>query len=126
MTYKDKFIKENPDKVFDPYEYCPTNVSLERIHPCSSISCEECWNREIPGAPDTKTIESVGKDHLEGFLDAVGAHIKDSGDRTEFSTGAVRDMREGKGRCDLMPLEVVARYLDVESIFCPYTFELAE
>ena len=32
--------------------------------------------------------------------------IKDSGDRTEFKTGAVRDMREGKGRCDLMPLEV--------------------
>ena len=113
MTYKDTFIKENPDKVFNPYEYCPTNVSLERIHPCSSLSCEECWNREIPGTPDTKTIESVGKDHLEGFLDGVGAHIKDSGDRTEFSTGAVRDMREGKGRCDLMPLEVVARYLDV-------------
>ena len=37
--------------------------------------------------------------------------IKDSGDRTEFSTGAVRDMREGKGRCDLMPLEVVADLL---------------
>jgi len=35
-------------------------------------------------------------------------HIKDSGDRTQFETGAVRDMREGKGRCDLMPLEVVA------------------
>ena len=34
--------------------------------------------------------------------------IKDSGDRTKFATGAVRDMREGKGRCDLMPLEVVA------------------
>jgi hypothetical protein len=33
--------------------------------------------------------------------------IKDSGDRTEFATGAVRDMREGKGRCDLMPLGVV-------------------
>lgn len=37
--------------------------------------------------------------------------IKDSGDRTEFESGAVRDMREGKGRCDLMPLEVVAVYL---------------
>jgi hypothetical protein len=36
--------------------------------------------------------------------------IKDSGDRTQFETGAVRDMREGKGRCDLMPLEVVAGY----------------
>lgn len=37
--------------------------------------------------------------------------IKDSGDRTEFATGAVRDMREGKGRCDLMPLEVVGAWL---------------
>ena len=37
--------------------------------------------------------------------------IKDSGDRTEFATGAVRDMREGKGRCDLMPLEVVSGLL---------------
>lgn len=36
-------------------------------------------------------------------------HIKDSGDRTQFESGAVRDMREGKGRCDLMPLEVAAR-----------------
>ena len=38
--------------------------------------------------------------------------IKDSGDRTEFETGAVRDMREGKGRCDLLPLDVVANFLD--------------
>lgn len=38
-------------------------------------------------------------------------NIKDSGDRTQFETGAVRDMREGKGRCDLMPLEVVANCL---------------
>ena len=37
--------------------------------------------------------------------------IKDSGDRTEFESGAVRDMREGKGRCDLMPLEVVSHIL---------------
>ena len=34
--------------------------------------------------------------------------IKDSGSRREFSTGAVRDSQEGKGRCDLMPLGVVA------------------
>lgn len=34
--------------------------------------------------------------------------IKDSGNRTEFDTGAVRDMHEDKGRCDLMPLDVVA------------------
>ena len=35
--------------------------------------------------------------------------IKDSGNRREFSSGAVRDIQEGKGRCDLLPLDVVAR-----------------
>ena len=39
--------------------------------------------------------------------------IKDSGNRTEFETGAVRDMHEGKGRCDLLPLDVVSQLLDV-------------
>ena len=29
--------------------------------------------------------------------------IKDSGERTQFPTGAVRDMHEGKGRMDLLP-----------------------
>lgn len=38
-------------------------------------------------------------------------HILDSGNRTEFDTGAVRDIQEGKGRCDLLPLDVVAKYL---------------
>ena len=33
--------------------------------------------------------------------------IKDSGDRTEFSTGAVRDMHEGKGRMDLLPMTAI-------------------
>ena len=37
------------------------------------------------------------------------SEIKDSGDRKEFSTGAVRDMHEGKGRCDLLPLNVISR-----------------
>lgn len=37
--------------------------------------------------------------------------IKDSGERREFTTGAVRDIQEGKGRCDLLPLWVVANYL---------------
>lgn len=37
--------------------------------------------------------------------------IKDSGERREFSTGAVRDIQEGKGRPTLMPLRVVSRLL---------------
>jgi hypothetical protein len=34
--------------------------------------------------------------------------LKDSGERRQFETGAVRDIVEGKGRCDLMPLEQVS------------------
>ena len=37
------------------------------------------------------------------------AEIKDSGERTQFQSGAVRDMHEGKGRCDLLPMCVMLR-----------------
>ena len=37
--------------------------------------------------------------------------IQDSGTRREFETGAVRDIAEGKGRCDLLPLDIVSKYL---------------
>lgn len=33
--------------------------------------------------------------------------IKDSGERTEFETGAVRDMHIGKGRMDLLPWHAI-------------------
>lgn len=42
--------------------------------------------------------------------------IKDSGTRREFETGAVRDIQEGKGRCDLMPLREVAFILSDDPI----------
>ncbi len=55
-------------------------------------------------------------------------HILDSGTRREFETGAVRDIQEGKGRCDLMPLDVVAHYIghNVETdcvLKCIYNFQ---
>lgn len=33
--------------------------------------------------------------------------IKDSGARRNFETGAVRDIADGKGRCDLLPLDTI-------------------
>lgn len=42
-------------------------------------------------------------------------HILDSGNRREFETGAVRDIQEGKGRCDLLPLDVVAEFYQIYS-----------
>ena len=42
------------------------------------------------------------------------AEILDSGERRKFDTGAVRDSSEGKGRCDLLPLDVLAA--DLQSL----------
>ena len=53
--------------------------------------------------------------------------IKDSGDRTLFESGAVRDLRVGKGRCDLLPLDVVCGYLDsVEDTLSHETVKVLE
>lgn len=49
--------------------------------------------------------------------------IKDSGNRREFDTGAVRDIHEGKGRCDLLPLDVVAELMDMDVLRCIYSFQ---
>ncbi len=35
------------------------------------------------------------------------AELKDSGQRREFDSGAVRDIQEGKGRCDLLPFSCI-------------------
>ena len=35
--------------------------------------------------------------------------LKDSGARRKFDTGAVRDIADGKGRCDLLPQYEVAK-----------------
>ena len=35
--------------------------------------------------------------------------IKDSGDRREFDSGAIRDMGGNKGRCDLLPACAILR-----------------
>ena len=40
--------------------------------------------------------------------------ILDSGNRTEFETGAVRDVQQGKGRFDLMPLDIMSEVFAVE------------
>lgn len=45
------------------------------------------------------------------------AVLKDSGERRQFESGAVRDIQEGKGRCDLLLLEVVAELMDTNEAF---------
>jgi len=38
--------------------------------------------------------------------------LKDSGERTVFDSGAQREIVEGKGRCDLLPLDIVGDIFD--------------
>ena len=59
-----------------------------------------------------KAMDMLGipftKDAEQKVAEACGVppHILDSGNRRQFETGAVRDIQEGKGRCDLLPLDV--------------------
>lgn len=50
--------------------------------------------------------------------------IKDSGNRQVFESGAVRDIQEGKGRCDLLPLDFfrIQRSDDVDYSYNDKTF----
>ena len=43
--------------------------------------------------------------------------LPDSGERRQFGSGAVRDIAQGKGRCDLMPLGVLGNRLE-DNILC--------
>lgn len=49
--------------------------------------------------------ESFFEEDLEPVEGDLTPTLKDSGDRREFETGAVRDMAKGKGRCDLLPIK---------------------
>lgn len=79
---------------------------------------------------DTMTkamCEDYGTTKCRIEIDEIGEHvcmcdnarrargtIKDSGNRTEFKTGAVRDIQQGKGRFDLMPLDIMSKVFAVE------------
>lgn len=104
MTCRERLKIEHPDDICesacggcfgcpDSHGYLPTPSYCTNDD--DEYSCTKCWDREIPGTEEKP-------------------HILDSGNRREFDTGAVRDIQEGKGRCDLMPLDVVGRYLEDE------------
>ena len=100
---------------------CPEEYGImDYSENCSQLSqtCSDCLDREIPEEknetiPICNELKAMGvnAEKMNEAWQTLTGQIKDSGDRTEFETGAVRDMREGKGRCDLMPLEVVYNQL---------------
>lgn len=60
---------------------------------------------------------------IKGDNMSNGSTFKDSGTRSEFGTGAVRDAQEGKGRMDLMPTRAL---FEVAKIFETGALKYAE
>lgn len=119
MTCREKLELEYPSRVNRQFDGgcfgCPSDYGyIDDPTHCSRPSnkiCTKCWDREIPD-----TEEKSALDHMEEMAEALypepevnGPRILDSGNRREFESGAVRDIQEGKGRCDLLPLDVVAK-----------------
>lgn len=86
-------------------QYCEEckRIKDTKIHLCDSCKDDfaECKSNPVfdDGLGNDNVIECGGYDPV--------TRIKDSGNRTEFSTGAVRDLHQGKGRYDLLPWDAI-------------------
>lgn len=66
--------------------------------------------------PGVESMDRVGWQTISAHAEkGKKMEIKDSGRRREFETGAVRDIQEGKGRCDLLPLEMVEWFIGADN-----------
>lgn len=99
---------------YDFFETMPKGCGRRK----NPITCTECWGREVPNdileeflnTPEECEREIPEEDnYIIKEIVPEPPHILDSGNRREFDSGAVRDIQEGKGRCDLLPLDVVSR-----------------
>lgn len=140
MTFKEKWELDHPDEEFSLTGHgteswrCPYKCGYEKIDADSAhceMGCTACWNRQMPSLKaatmtfgnNEVEVPYSGRKPIEYVDTAEFANaeprILDSGERREFETGAVRDIQEDKGRCDLMPLEVVAKILNGDSLYNP-------
>ena len=141
ITCRQMFQFEYPDSDCD-YEIkigcpCDRNYVANSDHICEvfEYNCTLCWDQP---ATNPEKLAKIEKDAEKSLGDRIAENlglekpddvelttvmsreqkdtfeqcIKDSGERREFETGAVRDIQEGKGRCDLMPLDVVGKWLN--------------
>lgn len=85
---------------------------------CKTQQCETCTLCQFECTHDGKDFhipdDQLVRAYKTVFSGSSSPSIKDSGERRQFDTGAVRDIQKGKGRCDLMPLDVIAEYYQRE------------
>lgn len=74
--------------------------------------CKTCKNRDDI---NKCSLCLIGGDRSPSHYEPIAnSTIKDSGNRTQYATGAVRDIQDDKGRCDLLPLDVVTKLFSMD------------
>lgn len=118
MTCREKLAMEHPEEIdherLGGCDGCPHTYGYAKEpewcddNNFTDEKCRRCWDREVDGVEtDAETkVDNEVKTEVETDVDSG---IKDSGDRTEFASGAVRDMHEGKGDMASLPWEAVLR-----------------
>ena len=111
-----------PDAFAEDNQKCMVDANPQFTPEEQKETCRLCWNREMPGRLDPSKLEWApisGEKarevlHFTNLKESTDTkpHILDSGNRRKFESGAVRDICEGKGRCDLLPLNVLGRMDD--------------
>ena len=129
MTCLEKFKIEHDGKEPDIADQCPNTsggIDIEDPTYCNfgrDNECAMCWNREIPGTETDPTfimgdidggmaVTNKGYEFWKDGEKKIAFEqpaVKDSGERRQFSTGAVRDMAEGKGDMVSIPWEAILR-----------------
>lgn len=115
MTCREKLAIEHPggleNECLGGCEGCPhTYGYAKKPEGCNNNSyityenCTKCWDREAEEVKTQADAEVETETETE-----VENGIKSSGEMTVFASGAVRDKKTGKGRCDLLPACVLLR-----------------
>ena len=82
--------------------HCPTDIEAAQSKRDLYAAWKHLYGDVLPTYLYTNKTD-------KDFVDSAVKTIKDSGDRTQFKSGAVRDMHTGKGRYDLLPMCVIDR-----------------
>lgn len=122
-----------PDAFAEDNQKCMVDANPQFTPEEQKETCRLCWNREMTGRLDPSKLECApisGEKarevlHFTNLNESTDTkpHILDSGNRRKFESGAVRDICEGKGRCDLLPMAVVARLADEPVLKCIENFQ---
>ena len=111
MTCREKLAIEHPEKLdrklLGGCDGCPHKYGYaQKPEWCENLgfSCWKCWDREVEEMETQADAEVKTEVETE-----VENGSKSSGDMTVFASGAVRDKKTGKGRCDLLPACVLLR-----------------